>query len=190
MRVRSRDSVPLFKRGDMAWQISFQLSALSHTPCSRIYIPHAILNMLPDSNPRLLLIVYPIVVKSLFHPWNRCRMDERLVTAMFDLIFVGAGPHGLISAHAPSRIKNCELRQSVWSWVPKASSFQPSILDHRSFTCVLAVEHLTDHVPTRTWWHSPLRNLKYSVFPMPLPETSYVELFGGGHVSEYLEAFA
>jgi cation diffusion facilitator CzcD-associated flavoprotein CzcO len=38
--------------------------------------------------------------------------------------------------------------------------------------------------------YSPLGKLEYSVFPMPRPEKTYVELFEGGHVSEYLEAFA
>ncbi|KAE9362775.1 FAD/NAD(P)-binding domain-containing protein [Stipitochalara longipes BDJ] len=90
----------------------------------------------------------------------------------YDLVVIGAGPHGLIAAHTwlelypESRVAILEGEEEVGGTWAKGRIY-PGMMTQ-----------------------SPMGKIEFSCYPMPPPKTTFFCLMPGSHVSAYLEAFS
>ncbi|PMD38717.1 FAD/NAD(P)-binding domain-containing protein [Hyaloscypha variabilis F] len=90
----------------------------------------------------------------------------------YELVVIGAGPHGLIAAHTwlelypESRVAILEAEEEVGGTWAKGRIY-PGMMTQ-----------------------SPVGKIEFSCYPMPPPETTFLQLMSGSHVSAYLEAFS
>jgi dimethylaniline monooxygenase (N-oxide forming) len=106
----------------------------------------------------------------------------------YDLVVVGAGPHGLIAALLG--LKYVQTPGSQFWRVRRKLGESPFRFQISQLIVHCSGTWGKGRIYPGMMTQSPVGKIEFSVYPMPAPETTYLDLMSGSHVSAYLEAFS